>query len=214
MEPVQHFIANAAGTLDDLIEMIDAAFASSKQSAVDRLGAEGIDALFIDAPDDTIPEWGVGGYTHSPYAILVAIDPGNPHLSLGNLTTTLVHEFHHAMRWRGPGCGGDLSQMLVSEGLATLFEEEVMGHPPMYSQIEISDDEVRAAHADLHTQPFNQAKWFYGASGVTKSFGYTLGYRLCKIYAATVGRSAAELLDVAASDLLARVEFAGRSWSD
>lgn len=101
--------------------------------AQDLLQAEGIDVLFIDSPDEVIPELGVGGYTYGPHVIIVAIDPDFPDLSEHHLLSTLVHELHHAMRWRGSGCRGDLGEMMVSEGMAQLFEEEVTGVRPLYS---------------------------------------------------------------------------------
>lgn len=170
--------------------------------AGDLLQAEAIDVMFIAAPNEAIPEMGVGGYTYGPHVIVVAIDPDSAHLSEEYLLTTLVHEFHHAMRWRGPGCDGDLGKMLISEGLAQLFEEEVLGVPPIYSQVSITEAEIEMAKLELHQQPCNQSKWFFGADGITRLFGYTLGYRICRDYAKSTGRRASELVDVPTEEVL------------
>src|SRR5271169_453071 len=119
-----------------------------------------------------VPEWGVGGYSYGRHVVLVALDPA-VELEERRITATLVHEFHHAMRERGPGCGGTLASMLVSEGLAQLFEEEVTGEAPFYSRVAITDEEIALAHDSLHSRPFSQSKWFFGADGITRSFGYT-----------------------------------------
>jgi hypothetical protein len=129
MQGISITIANAAGTLDMHIDLIRGAFDSATARARELLKADGIDVVFVDAPDETIPEWGVGGYTWGPRTILVALNPKFD-LATDKIEASLVHEFHHAMRWRGPGCGGNLAQMLVSEGLAELFEEEVLGRAP------------------------------------------------------------------------------------
>ena len=195
VHPVAMTIANSSGLLDPHLEVIVAAFESATSHAQTLLGAEGIDVLFVDAAGETIPEWGVGGYTYGPHVILIALDSAFA-LAQKTIETTLVHEYHHAMRWRGPGCGGDLAHMLVSEGLAQLFEEEALGEAPFFSRVAIKEDEVTRARASLYSQPFSQAKWFFGSDGITRHFGYTYGYQLCRAYATASGKRASELVDV------------------
>jgi len=207
MRLVNSHVANASGRLDRHKNIIAVAFDSSAGAAQNLLQAEGIDVLFIDSPVEAIPEMGVGGYTYGPHVIIVAMDPESPNLTEQHLATTLVHEFHHAMRWRGPGCGGDLGAMLVSEGLAELFEEQVLGVPPMYSQASITGSEVEQAKLEFHHQPFSQSKWFFGAEGVTRMFGYTYGYRICKDYATSTGRQASELVDVPIHEVLESIQL-------
>lgn len=201
MRPVNLAIANAGGTLDVLVDAINEAFQAALAPAKELLGVEGVDVLVIDAPDDVIPEWGVGGYTYGPHAILVALDPSAT-VDRHHIERTLVHEFHHTMRWRGQGCGGNLGQMLVSEGMAELFEEQVLGEAPFFSRVSITDDEVGAARAVLYEPEFNQKKWFFGADGITFSFGYTYGYQVCRAYADATGKSAAELIGVSSREVL------------
>ncbi|HVB51545.1 MAG TPA: DUF2268 domain-containing putative Zn-dependent protease [Acidimicrobiales bacterium] len=201
MRPITINIANVSGRLDAHLDVVVAAFESATSLARGLINAEGIDVLFVDAPDETIPEWGVGGYTYGPHVILVALEPAAP-LEKRNIETTLVHEYHHAMRWRGPGCGGNLAQMLVSEGMAQLFEEEALGEAPFFSRVSITDDDVAQAQPALYAQPFSPQKWFYGANGITKAFGYTYGYQLSKTYALAVGRKASELINIPAEEVM------------
>jgi hypothetical protein len=70
--------------------------------------------------------------------------------------------------------------MLVSEGLAQLFEEEVLGVQPFYSKCSITDEEIALAHEHLFDARCDRATWFFGANAVTRCFGYTYGYRLCR----------------------------------
>ncbi len=201
MRPVDLFIANAGGTLDAHVDVVNEAFEVARKSAKNLLGVEGVDVIVIDEPEMTIPEWGVGGYTYGPHTIVVALDPAVAVEGL-NIERTLVHEFHHTMRWRGPGCGGSLGQMLVSEGLAVLFEEEVFGEAPFFGRVGISDKEIAAARAELHDPTFSQKKWFFGNEGIIFAFGYTYGYQICKVYADATGRRASELIEVSSKEIL------------
>lgn len=201
MRPVTLTIANAAGTLGDHSDLVAASFEKALALSRERIQLEGVDVLVVDAPDDTIPEWGVGGYTHGPHVVLVAVDP-SASLDERHIMSTLVHEFHHAMRWRGPGCGGNLAQMLVSEGLAQLFEEETLGEAPFFSRTPITDAEIAEARATLFEPRFSPSKWFFGAEGVTRLFGYAYGYRICKEYALATGSDAALLVGTPSRDII------------
>jgi len=195
VRPITLNIVNAASTLDSHLETVSEAFDSAVEPARRLLGAEGIDVVVIDAPDQTLPEWGVGGYTYGPHVILVALDPSTS-ITKQHVEATLVHEFHHAMRWRGPGCDGNLAQMLVSEGLAQLFEEEVLGEAPFFSRVPITDGEITEARSAIYEPKFSQAKWFFGAEDVILHFGYTYGYQLCRAFATATGQKASELVGV------------------
>jgi uncharacterized protein YjaZ len=199
---IECHVGNATGHLDRHLQTITASFNFASGRARELIGAEGIDVLFVDAPSDAIPEWGVGGYSYGRHVVLVALDP-EVDLEERRITATLVHEFHHAMRERGPGCGGSLANMLVSEGLAQLFEEEVTGEAPFYSRVAITDREIALAQDSLRSQPFSPSKWFFGADDVTRSFGYTYGYQICRSYALSVKATAANLVLVPTDDVLA-----------
>jgi len=194
-------VANVTGSLDPHIGVLSTAFKSAVESTRRLLGADAIDVLFIDAADQAIPEWGVGGYTYGPHVVLVALDPLFS-LTGKHVEATLVHEIHHAMRWRGPGCDGNLAQMLVSEGMAQLFEEEVLGEAPFYSQAGINDDEVSEARATLYEPKFSQSKWFFGSEHIIRHFGYSYGYQLCKSYALATQKKASDLVDVPSRDVV------------
>jgi uncharacterized protein YjaZ len=194
-------VSNAGGTLDHHLGAIGAAFVRAQALAIEPLGIEGIEVIFLDAPDEAIPEWGVGGTTWSPNVIIVALDPTFP-ISETHIVATLVHEFHHAMRWRGPGCGGNLGQMLVSEGLAQLFEEEVLGEAPFFSATNYTDEHVAQAELALFDPAFSQSKWFFGSEELPRFFGYAYGYRLSKEYATSSGRKASELVNTPSDKIL------------
>lgn len=155
--PISAHTFDASGGLVQFAGLVIDAFAEAGSRVTLDLGAEGIDVIVINAPDQTIPEWGVGGYTYGPNLILVALDP-EVEVSKESLVRTLLHEFHHAMRWRSEDCGADLAAMLVSEGLAQLFEEEVLGTPPTFARTPIGESEIARARRALFEQPFKVSR--------------------------------------------------------
>jgi uncharacterized protein YjaZ len=102
----------------------------------------------VDAPDECIPEVGLGGSTYGPHSIVLAVDPDRD-IRPSDVLSTLVHEIHHAMRWRGSGCGSSLAERLVSEGLAQVFEFECTGQVPLYAQGDIGPNQRAKVIADL-----------------------------------------------------------------
>ena len=131
----------------------------------------------IDAPDEAIPEWGLGGYTYGPHTVVLAIDPDQK-LDPVNVFSTLVHEIHHVMRWRGPGPGSSLGERLVTEGLAQVFEAEVTGRTPLYAQGDLRQEHRAVALQHLDEDPADEGRWFFGGSDIPRWFGYRLGYNV------------------------------------
>lgn len=194
-----HF-SNPGETLDVHVDAVESAFRAAEGCTRRLLGAEGVDVVVVD-PEQTIPEWGVGGYTYGPHTIVVALDPSKA-IQGHDIERTLIHEFHHTMRWRGPGCGVSLGQMLVSEGMAVLFEEEVFGDTRFFSHANITENEIVAARAVLHEPEFSQRKRFFGNEGVTFALGYTYGYQLCRAFGEANATRTSQLVDTPARDVL------------
>jgi uncharacterized protein YjaZ len=140
-----------------------------------RLHAEAIDVHVIDAPDEVIPEWGLGGYTYGPHTVVIAVDPDRV-LDPLNVFSTVVHELHHAMRWRGPGPGSSLRERLVTEGLAQVFEAETTQRPPFYAKGDLDEEDRALANRHLDEDPADEGRWFFGSKDVPRWFGYRLGY--------------------------------------
>jgi hypothetical protein len=126
---------------------VSAAFRRAVDLTVPLIGVCDVDVAAIDAPDLTIPGWGCGGYTDGPHSVVLALDLAG-RLEQRRIVPTLVHEFHHVMRERGPGCGSSLRERIVSEGLAMLFEEEVLG-----TASEFAHQPLEAGHIARATPP-------------------------------------------------------------
>lgn len=154
MNSLKLHIANASGSMDKHIKVIERAFKKASDTTSDVLNANKIDVLIIDAPSSAIPELGVGGYTPSSNVVYINLDPSKD-IQLKDLYMGMLHEIHYAIRWRNPGYGVTLKEALFSEGLATLFEEECSGEVPIYASVEITKDQILKADKDLDNKNYN-----------------------------------------------------------
>jgi len=164
-----------------------------------------VDVAAIDAPDLTIPGWGCGGYTYGPHSVVLALDPAAP-VEQDRILPTLVHEFHHVMRERGPGCGSSLRERIVSEGLAMLFEEEVLGVASEFAHQPIQPDDIARVIQALDEDPADEGRWFFHASDVPLWFGYSIGYQWARGFAASRSMTASQLVDTHAPEITAPFE--------
>lgn len=177
-----------------MFRVVEKPFARAVEMCVVRLGAGDIEVHLVDAPDECIPEWGLGGSTYGPRSIVLAVDPDHG-IEGEHVFSTLVHEIHHAMRWRGPGCGSTLVERLVSEGLAQTFEAECSGVVPLYAAGEVTQEQLALAVGAFDEEPVDEGRWFFGAGDLPRWFGYRFGYQLVSERVAALGSDAAALVN-------------------
>ncbi|WP_158607479.1 DUF2268 domain-containing putative Zn-dependent protease [Flexivirga caeni] len=168
----------------------------------DVLQLDRLDVFAVDAPDMVIPSWGCGGCTYSARSVVLAVDSSHP-ATMSAVRTTLVHEFHHVARERGPGCGTSLRDRVVSEGLAMLFEEEILGAASEFAHQTITDDQVGRMIESLDEDPADDGRWCFHAGDMPLWLGYTVGYRWARSYAQACGLSAAALVNISAKEVTA-----------
>jgi uncharacterized protein YjaZ len=127
----------------------------------------------------------ISGYTPTGNMVHIYADPshaGFEKLVRQQLPKTLAHELHHACRWQGPGFGETLKEVLITEGLASRFEQEVFGGLPADFYIKFSDKEIKRlwlkAKRELKSNKFSYQDWFFGnkKQNIPKHAGYALGY--------------------------------------
>lgn len=187
------------------LRVIEEPFERAAEICAERLDATSIEIHVIDAPDECIPEWGLGGSTYGPHSIALAVDPDHV-IDSQHVFATLVHEIHHAMRWRGPGCGRTLRERLVTEGLAQTFEAECTGVVPLYAEGELSNEHIALAIEALDEDPADEARWFFGAGDLPRWLGYRLGYHLVSEQVAATGSTAAALVGEPAETFIESVD--------
>ena len=203
MSKIVKYIANASGEFnEEILGKIDSSFRKATKIAEEKLKANKIDVIFVNAPRNIIPEIGIGGYSTGPYNIYISLDPNFTNFLEEDMVLTILHEAHHCMRYRKPGYGKTLGEAMVSEGLAALFEAEINGKPPIYATVKIKAKEIENAKNILNSEKYSQGEWFFGDKNIQRWFGYTYGYRLCKSYSKKTGRTAAELVSVKAKLML------------
>ncbi|HIC67081.1 MAG: DUF2268 domain-containing putative Zn-dependent protease [Paracoccus sp. (in: a-proteobacteria)] len=133
--------------------------------------------LIVRAGGDVIPEWGIGGHAPAPGLIQISLNPDR--FDSGLMLRTLVHEFHHLIRWDGPGYGKSLGEALVSEGLAGHFVRQVLdGKPDPWDAVTPASGAARAAMNEWARLGYDHARWFFGKGDLRKWTGYGLGHRL------------------------------------
>jgi len=197
--PINKYISNASNEFGPVIlRKIEAGFKEALPIIRNKLDADKIDIIFVNAPMDVIPEIGIGGYSPGPYNIYVSLDPKFTTFTVEDMVSTILHETHHCMRWRNPGYGLSLGEAMISEGLATLFEEEYSGKTPIYAQVKIKQEEIDKAKKNLNNKKYNHSDWFFGSKDTQRWFAYTYGYKMSKTYAQKLNKTAAELVNTPA----------------
>lgn len=118
-----------------------------------------------------------GGHCYNAYEAMIALPDWG--VDRQQLVATINHELHHMARWQNPGYGETLGGAILSEGIATFYEEMVSGWLPPWSQSEISGQVLNNAIASWDDKKYNHSNWF-SSGKYGKWVGYTIGYRLAK----------------------------------
>lgn len=202
MSTIKHYIANSTGELNNLVGMINKSLNKVIPIVEKELKADKIDIIFISAAALVIPEYGIGGYSPGPHHLYVSFDPNSDKITQEGLDETLFHEIHHCMRWRNPGYGETLGEAMISEGLACLYEEQKTGNVPIYANVDLNDEQIQLANKTANAKKYNHSDWFFGNGDIVRWFGYTYGYKACKDYSNKTSKSASELVNISAKDIL------------
>lgn len=184
-----------------MLEVVRESFERAVEICEQKLAATDVAIHVLDAPEECIPEWGLGADTYGPHSVVLSIDPDRD-VDPMHVVSTLTHEIHHAMRWRGPGCGRTLGERLVTEGLAQVFEEQCVGATPLYAAGEVSAADLALALANVDEDPADEGRWFFGGGSLPHRFGYRVGYQLVRTRLEELGSGPAELVGEPAATFL------------
>jgi Predicted Zn-dependent protease (DUF2268) len=180
---------NARNQLCSCVKLVESVLREAEVQLVELTPSIMLDVV-ISASDHPMPEiFAVNGSSYSAGCIEISIDVTRVQSDgtiRENLRKTIFHEFHHVLRWDGPGYGETLGEALVSEGLAQRFVHEMMecDAEPWEKAIptvecESYRERVRRAFDD---REYSHQEWFFGAGELPNWLGYTMGNLLIEKY--------------------------------
>lgn len=190
-----HFL-EAQASLDGFRDPIGRRIARGAELLTDairgRVPAQPIDVLVVAAPGRGIPGLGISGSCFSASRLEIFVDPFDPDtqsaIASGEIEGTLAHEFHHALRWAGPGYGRTLGEALISEGLADHFDGLATGRPAPVWCRRLDAPSIAAvaalAAAEAHSDAYDHGRWFFGGGELPDGAGYSLGYEIVRRFLA------------------------------
>lgn len=186
---VRFHILRASGRLEPFLETLTQTLKAAVEKTTQCISLHPIDIVVYDNPRQAIPGFGHGGRTHNPHTIHVSLDPSFPdfeHVIRKEIPKTISHELHHAVRWKAVGYGTTLLERLVSEGLATHFEQDMWGGTPSpwatALDLKTLADIHDKAKSEYTSTTFHHSRWFYGTGDLPRWAGYSLGYQLVGEY--------------------------------
>lgn len=131
----------------------------------------------------------VSGSAYGPGRIDLVIDTSASFESVElhqSLLRAIFHEFHHVLRWDGPGYGRTLGEALASEGLAQHFVHEMMDCPAEPWEQAIDETELLKAQLlalqRFEAENYDHSEWFFGAKELSQWTGYSVGYAMIAKY--------------------------------
>jgi uncharacterized protein YjaZ len=93
------------------------------------------------------------------------------------LVAAINHELHHMARWQNAGYGETLGGALLSEGIASYYEQLRSGWQSPWSCAEVSKENATEALGQWNNAEYDHNQWFFdGQYG--KWIGYSLGTKL------------------------------------
>jgi Predicted Zn-dependent protease (DUF2268) len=182
-------VLNARGQLDRHLETLTAVIRKAEADLRTVTDPVALDLVVRASDWPSPPELVVSGGCYAPGRIDIEVDVQNravDHMLEVQLRLTLLHEFHHLLRWDGPGYGKTLGEALVSEGLAQHFVHEMEDCDPEPWEIAVPLVDLpayaRSADALFDDPKYSHAEWFFGQGELQKWVGYALGHQLTSAY--------------------------------
>lgn len=186
---VRFHILRASGRLEPYFKILKRTIQRAVEKTAEYISLHPIDIVVYDNPRQAIPGFGHGGRTHNPHTIHVSLDPSFPDFEQvikKEIPKTISHELHHTVRWKAVGYGTTLLERLVSEGLATHFEQDMWGGTPSPWATALNFKSLADIHEkaklEYTSTTFHHGRWFYGAGDLPRWAGYSLGFHLVEQY--------------------------------
>ncbi|MGH7196358.1 MAG: DUF2268 domain-containing putative Zn-dependent protease [Candidatus Saccharimonadales bacterium] len=125
----------------------------------------------------------IGGNCYNRHELMVAV-PRWP-VDMQEFRATLYHELHHMARHQNVGYGKTLGGAVLSEGIATYYEEFKTDWSPPWGNATYSKKDVADAISMWDSEDYNHSEWFF-SSERGRWVGYALGVEIVrKLYSDT-----------------------------
>ena len=136
-------------------------------------------ALYIrDLKEYSIDNQYPGGHTYNMFESMIALPDWN--CELLDIESVVAHELHHLARWHYAGYGFSLGEAVLTEGIATLYEEEISGKKPIWSNTKLDSLIVDKLIKEWDAHNYDHDEWFFsGKHG--RWVGYSAGYKVAKL---------------------------------
>jgi hypothetical protein len=154
------------------------------KTAMKKLGIDLINVVIYPNHRLVVPKIGAGGFAPSNEWIRLSLDPLRKDKYIEDIIKNVMpliiyHEMNHVARWTKPGYGNNLMEVIISEGLATIFAGENWNlfQAPWgkYKQNEIREYmEILNNRDKNQDKNYSHSEWFFGKDK-PKWMGYKLG---------------------------------------
>jgi uncharacterized protein YjaZ len=118
-----------------------------------------------------------GGHCFNRHEAMIALPKWN--VEKQQLIATINHELHHMARWQNAGYGNSLGGAILSEGIATYYEELQSGWSPPWAKAKFTTLNLSDVLDNWNNEHYDHRSWFIG-SDKGRWVGYAIGYRLAK----------------------------------
>jgi uncharacterized protein YjaZ len=218
MSKLNLHIINANGALDKFLPQIKRAVEHADRYAVPRLNIDKeIDVIFRipGMSGFYIPEENIGGRAENNQLVQIVINNDAKKLDESLIFQTLCHELCHVIRYRKfPKYDLRLSAGIISEGLATVFEEISLIENKLkntgYFLLEVQNttnfnviyDKIKS---DFDSKHWDSRKYFFEGDKKLKLprwSGYKVGYYLIKKYLESSGADIVDAIGTPVDDFI------------
>lgn len=192
---ILHFIKTDTELDEEIIKRLKNAISEHAINACNVLDLNLVNIIVWPNQNAVIPETGEGGESWSKELCFIYIDPTRSNNDLReiiekNIPATVYHELNHVARElflgkSGIGFHTDLNKALISEGMASIFAEEMFptAKSPWtnYSNEEIQSLMDIYRNRDVSCDKnYNHGDWFYGEGELSRWIGYKVGCYLVR----------------------------------
>lgn len=118
------------------------------------------------------------GHSHNRHEAMIAIFGWDTNQQ--QLKASINHELHHMARWQNAGYGDTLGGAILSEGIASYYEELQSGWTPPWAQAKLTNSILLEAIDNWDNDEYNHDEWFFDSKR-GHWLGYAIGYKLAKV---------------------------------